>query len=83
MITIAERPAAERRAWQAFFDHYVFRSNGPSTGPPAPAATRVAGAAETRQLLEDPCAHHASAEGRRRLVLAVAGNDALSELLAA
>jgi hypothetical protein len=28
MITIAERPAAERRAWQAFFDHYVFRGNG-------------------------------------------------------
>lgn len=28
MITIAERPPAERRAWQAFFDHYVFRKNG-------------------------------------------------------
>jgi hypothetical protein len=28
MITIAERPAAERRAWRAFFDHYVFRTNG-------------------------------------------------------
>jgi hypothetical protein len=28
MITIAERPAAERQAWKAFFDHYVFRSNG-------------------------------------------------------
>ena len=28
MITIAERPPAERRAWQAFFDHYVFRSKG-------------------------------------------------------
>jgi hypothetical protein len=28
MITIAERPAAERQAWQAFFDHYVFRTNG-------------------------------------------------------
>jgi hypothetical protein len=28
MITIAERPPAERQAWQAFFDHYVFRSNG-------------------------------------------------------
>jgi hypothetical protein len=28
MITIAERPAAERRAWKAFFDHYVFRSDG-------------------------------------------------------
>jgi hypothetical protein len=28
MITIAERPAAERQAWQAFFDHYVFRSRG-------------------------------------------------------
>ncbi len=28
MITIAERPLAERMAWKAFFDHYVFRSNG-------------------------------------------------------
>ena len=28
LITIAERPAPERAAWQAFFDHYVFRSNG-------------------------------------------------------
>ena len=28
MITIAERPAAERQAWRAFFDHYVFRSQG-------------------------------------------------------
>lgn len=25
MIAIAERPAAERAAWRAFFDHYVFR----------------------------------------------------------
>ena len=28
MITIAERPAQERLAWRAFFDHYVFRPNG-------------------------------------------------------
>jgi len=28
MITIAERPAAERQAWKAFFDHYVFRTRG-------------------------------------------------------
>jgi Cupin-like domain len=28
MITIAERPAAERDAWKAFFDHYVFRNHG-------------------------------------------------------
>ena len=28
MITIAERPPQERRAWKAFFDHYVFRSDG-------------------------------------------------------
>jgi hypothetical protein len=28
MITIAERPAAERRAWKALFDHYVFREPG-------------------------------------------------------
>jgi hypothetical protein len=28
MITIAERPPAEREAWKAFFDHYVFRTNG-------------------------------------------------------
>lgn len=27
MITIAERPDAERQAWQAYFDHYVFRSH--------------------------------------------------------
>lgn len=28
MITIAERPPGERRAWKAFFDHYVFRTQG-------------------------------------------------------
>lgn len=28
MIAIAERPASERSAWRAFFDHYVFRPNG-------------------------------------------------------
>ncbi len=28
MIAISERPPAERQAWKAFFDHYVFRSNG-------------------------------------------------------
>lgn len=28
MIAIAERPAAERTAWRAFFDHYVFRPDG-------------------------------------------------------
>jgi hypothetical protein len=28
MIAIAERPPKERQAWKAFFDHYVFRSNG-------------------------------------------------------
>jgi hypothetical protein len=28
MITIAERPPVERQAWKAFFDHYVFRTNG-------------------------------------------------------
>jgi hypothetical protein len=28
MITICERPPAERQAWRAFFDHYVFRTNG-------------------------------------------------------
>lgn len=28
MIAIAERPAAERRAWKALFDHYVFREKG-------------------------------------------------------
>jgi Cupin-like domain len=28
MITISERPPREREAWKAFFDHYVFRSNG-------------------------------------------------------
>ncbi|PDH67125.1 MAG: transcriptional regulator [Sphingomonadaceae bacterium MED-G03] len=28
MIAISERPAEERAAWRAFFDHYVFRSDG-------------------------------------------------------
>ena len=28
LITIAERPLAERQAWKAFFDHYVFRTSG-------------------------------------------------------
>jgi hypothetical protein len=28
MIAIAERPPAERAAWRAFFDHYVFRPSG-------------------------------------------------------
>jgi hypothetical protein len=28
MIAIAERPERERQAWKAFFDHYVFRSQG-------------------------------------------------------
>ncbi|WP_252181135.1 cupin-like domain-containing protein [Azospirillum sp. B4] len=28
MITLAERPAAERQAWRAFFDHYAFRQQG-------------------------------------------------------
>ena len=28
MIAIAERPPAERAAWRAFFDHYVFRRHG-------------------------------------------------------
>jgi hypothetical protein len=37
MITIAERPPSERQAWKAFFDHYVFRSNGhPLAHLPAP-----------------------------------------------
>ncbi len=28
MISICERPPAERAAWRAFFDHYVFRPEG-------------------------------------------------------
>jgi hypothetical protein len=28
MIAVAERPEAERAAWRAFFDHYVFRPEG-------------------------------------------------------
>jgi hypothetical protein len=28
MIAISERPPAERQAWKAFFDHYVFRTSG-------------------------------------------------------
>ncbi|HEY6921994.1 MAG TPA: cupin-like domain-containing protein, partial [Steroidobacteraceae bacterium] len=27
LITISARPPAERQAWKAFFDHYVFRTN--------------------------------------------------------
>jgi Cupin-like domain len=32
MIMIAERPPAERQAWKAFFDHYVFRTQGHPLG---------------------------------------------------
>jgi hypothetical protein len=32
MTAIAERPEAERAAWRAFFDHYVFRTNGHPLG---------------------------------------------------
>jgi len=28
LLTIAERPPAERAAWRAWFDHYVFRTDG-------------------------------------------------------
>lgn len=28
MLTIADRPAEERKAWRAWFDHYVFREEG-------------------------------------------------------
>lgn len=28
MITLAERPLAERKAWKSLFDHYVFREKG-------------------------------------------------------
>jgi hypothetical protein len=28
MIALAERPPAERAAWRAWFDHYVFRPDG-------------------------------------------------------
>lgn len=28
MIALAERPLAERKAWSAFFEHYVFRPDG-------------------------------------------------------
>jgi hypothetical protein len=28
LIAIAERPPAERAAWRAWFDHYVFRPDG-------------------------------------------------------
>ena len=28
LIAIAERPSAERQAWKAFFDYFVFRPHG-------------------------------------------------------
>ena len=28
LLSISERPAAERAAWRAFFDHYIFRPEG-------------------------------------------------------
>ena len=62
MITIAERPAAERQAWKAFFDHYVFRTNGHPLAH-LPRAARAARAAEG-QLRPDPRARHADAAGR-------------------
>ena len=37
MIAIAERPPAERQAWKAFFDHYVFSEPRPIRWPTYPA----------------------------------------------
>lgn len=43
LITIAERPPAERQAWKAFFDHYVFRSGGHPLAHLAPEERGVLG----------------------------------------
>ena len=43
MITIAERPAAERRAWAALFNHYVFREQGHPLAHLPPAQHGVLG----------------------------------------
>jgi hypothetical protein len=43
MITMAERPDAERRAWQALFNHYVFRLLGHPLAHLPPARHGVLG----------------------------------------
>jgi hypothetical protein len=43
MITIAERPPAERRAWKAFFDHFVFRTHGHPLAHLAPEQRGILG----------------------------------------
>jgi hypothetical protein len=42
MIAIAERPEAERAAFRAFFDHYVFRPDGHPRAPAGRPARRAA-----------------------------------------
>jgi hypothetical protein len=50
LIAIAERPAAERAAWRAFFDHYVFRPEGHPLGflPDEHHGVLTAGSRENR-----------------------------------
>jgi hypothetical protein len=43
LITIAERPDAERQAWKSFFDHYVFRSHGHPLAHLAPELRGILG----------------------------------------
>ncbi len=75
MIMIAERPPLERQAWRAFFDHYVFRTNGHPLAHLPPEEHGLLGRAEARQLRQYPCAGHAAAArplklpGWRRAVL--------------
>lgn len=40
LLAIAALPEAERRAWRAFFDHYVFRTDGEDPAAHIPPAAR-------------------------------------------
>ena len=51
MITIAERPAGERQAWKAFFDHYVFQDERASVGAPAARTAWTPWAASSRTTI--------------------------------
>jgi Cupin-like domain len=52
ITTIADRPPAERAAWRAFFDHYVFRPNGHPLAhlPPEKHGILASGKSNARRL---------------------------------